>query len=121
MAGYDGRGARFNIVAVEGNDLSLTVTAVDSSDVAIDLSTATAVQFRMRSVNVRPGGTFKVNAAGSFVSKPAGTLRYTWITGDTDTPGRFVGEFVITFPGGVQTVPTRGGLEIIVEDGGLPA
>lgn len=41
MAGYDGRGARFNIVAVEGNDLSFTVTAVDSDAAAVDLSAAT--------------------------------------------------------------------------------
>lgn len=39
--GYDGRGARFDITAVEGNDLSFTVTAVDSDAVAVDLSAAT--------------------------------------------------------------------------------
>ena len=43
MAGYDGRGARFNIVAVEGSDLSFTVTAVDATPAAIDLSAATIV------------------------------------------------------------------------------
>lgn len=41
MAGYDGRGARFNIVAVESNDLAFTVTAVDSDATAVDLSAAT--------------------------------------------------------------------------------
>lgn len=41
MAGYDGRGARFNVVAVEGADLSFTVTAVDSAGDAVDLSAAT--------------------------------------------------------------------------------
>lgn len=108
----------------QGDTLPALDVAVvkDSDGSVVDLTDATAVQFRMRSVNARPAGAFKVNAAGSFVSKPAGTLRYAWIAGDTDTPGRFVGEFVITFTGGgVMTVPTRGGLEIVVEDGGLPA
>jgi hypothetical protein len=41
VAGYDGRGARFNIVAVEGNDLSFTVTAVDDAAASISLSAAT--------------------------------------------------------------------------------
>jgi len=39
--GYDGRGARFNVVAVEDNDLSFTVTAVDGAAAAVDLSAAT--------------------------------------------------------------------------------
>ena len=41
MAGYDGRGARFDVVAVEGADLSFTVTAVDTAGDPVDLSAAT--------------------------------------------------------------------------------
>jgi len=41
MSGYDGRGGKFDIIAVRGADLAFTVTATDSSSAAIDLSAAT--------------------------------------------------------------------------------
>lgn len=100
---------------------TLDVTVVSDTDGSVvDLSAATSVVFRMRSVNAKPSGAFKVNAAAAFVVKAAGTMRYTWQVGDTDTPGSYAGEFVITYPAGVQTVPTRGCLDVIVEDSGLP-
>lgn len=43
MAGYDGRGARYDIDVPLGNDLSVAVTAVDSDSAAVDLSAATIV------------------------------------------------------------------------------
>lgn len=38
---YDGRGAQFDIIAVESNDLAFTVTAVDTASAPVDLSAAT--------------------------------------------------------------------------------
>ena len=59
MTGYDGRGARFDIIAVESNDLAFTVTAVDSASAAVDLSaatiTATVYDFADRTRRTRSG------------------------------------------------------------------
>lgn len=98
--------------------LEATITKADGS--ALDLTNATAVVFRMRNVNARPAGTFKVNAAATFVDKPNGIVRYTFTAADTNAPGSYAGEFVVSFGGDQQTVPTVGYLAVSVLDAGLP-
>lgn len=62
-------------------------------------------------------GAVKVNgAAASIASATEGKLTYTWITGDTDTPGRFFGYFRI-FWGASNTIPeTISAIEINIKN-----
>jgi hypothetical protein len=48
----------------------------------------------------------KVNAPCTIIDAVARTVRYTWLAGDTDTAEGYLGQFVVTFPGGnVQHFP----------------
>jgi hypothetical protein len=99
----------------------LTATLRSQADQsAIDLTEALSILFRMREKG-KPYATNKVSAAAAFVSKPAGTVKYSWITGDTDQVGTFEAEFVVTWPGSkLQTFPSSGTFEVVVGDVGLP-
>ena len=82
----------------------------DGRGTAIDLSLAT-VAFRMRAT----GGALKIDdAACDVVDAAGGIVEYQWAAGDTDTPGTYDGEFVISYAGGVQTVPATGYVSIVV-------
>ena len=63
-------------------------------------------------------GTKKVDEASATIVNPPGTdgkVRYYWSGTDTDTPGRFRGEFEVTRPDGkTQTWPTLEPLHIII-------
>jgi hypothetical protein len=49
------------------------------------------------------------------VDEPNGILEYQWVAGDTDVPGTYEVEAVVTFAGGaVQTFPQRNHLEVII-------
>lgn len=79
-----------------------------------DLTNAQSVKFIMRAAdqNWEPifTGAAKVNAAAVIIA-PASqkTMEYQWATGDTDTPGMYVGQFQIIWTAGSkpQTVPTE--------------
>lgn len=89
------------------NDLlpSLAATLSYAGVGAIDLTTAVSVKFIMKA----PGGVVKVNRAAVFVDRPTGKVRYDWTLGDTDTAGRFHGEFEVTDASGKKlTVPNDG-------------
>jgi hypothetical protein len=46
-----------------------------------------------------------------------GVVRYDWASSDTDTPGRFQGEFVVTYAdGAVETFPNVGYYDIIISE-----
>lgn len=99
--------------------LDATITKADGT--ALDLSTALSITFRMRNVNARPTGAFVVEAPATIVDAVSGRVRYSWASGDSNTPGQYAGEFVVVFPGPLQqTVPTSGYLSIVVVDAGLP-
>lgn len=106
-----------SIFTIKQGDLVPAITAtlmqaVGSSAAApIDLTAASAVKFAMRRQ-----GVIKVDAAGTVVSAAAGTVRYQWITADTDTVGVYDCEWQITWPSGKQTVPGGGYDQINIVD-----
>ena len=66
-------------------------------------------------------GALKVSTAVANVPAPQtdGRISYDWIAANTDTAGRFRGEFEITLASGKKfSAPQQGFLEIFVEEDG---
>ncbi|HEY4482160.1 MAG TPA: hypothetical protein VI489_04840 [Candidatus Brocadiaceae bacterium] len=108
-----------NRIVIKQNDLLpiITATVKDEDDVVVDLTNASTISFSMRNQYT---GTLKINAAaGAFVSKPAGTISYTWASGDTNTIGDYIAEFGIVWLTGnkPQTAPQATNLYISIVDG----
>ncbi len=83
----------------------------------VDLTSASAVKFLMRSESAPAGSAPKVNAAATISDAAAGIVTYTWVDGDTDTEGIFEGEFQITWSDdGVETIPNDSYISIQVVD-----
>src|SRR5882672_1423989 len=87
----------------------------DAAGAAVDVSGAT-IKFSMRAS--RSPTTVKINqATGAIVDGPSGKIRYTPAGADTDTPGTYEGEFLISaVAGGPMRVPTDGWIPIVVEE-----
>jgi hypothetical protein len=89
------------------NDTSpdIEVDLVDANEEAVNLTGAT-IKFFTR---VEPKGAVKVNgSAATIVTATAGTVKYSWVSGNTDTADDYEAEFEVTFSGGgVQTFPGR--------------
>ena len=68
----------------------------------MDLSAVTAVLFVFKSTGARKTG------AAVIVDAVEGRVRYDWAAGDTDTPGEYACEFVLTISELEQTVPGAG-------------
>lgn len=92
--------------------LSVTIVNQDD-DTPVDLTGATVV-FRMAPDS---GGAIVLSATASVRDGVNGVLEYNWAPGQTDTPGRYRGEFIITMPSGkVMTAPNTSYLDVrIVE------
>lgn len=70
----------------------------------VNLFDAESVDFIMRAAN---GGAVKVNARAEIVDASYGIVEYAWAAGDTDVPGKYQGEWEVTWEEGVtQTFPT---------------
>lgn len=74
----------------------LQATLTDTAGVPVDL-TGLTVQFHMRAVNAT---TPTVAAAATLVTPTSGVVKYTWVGGDTDTPGSYWAEWEVTFGDG---------------------
>lgn len=91
----------------------LRMTLKDSDGVALDLTSVSAVTFRMRG---RGAAAPKVSAAGAVVAPAtSGVVEYAWQAADVDTVGVYDAEWALTYPGGGQTVPTAGYVTVIIE------
>ncbi len=98
-----------NFFIKQGDTLPLlSLTLKDSSDVAIDVSGADSVKFRMRKVNSGdPAGVFKVNAEMDLSTDGTdGAVEIALTAAQTDTPGIYQGDVLIDWGGGdFQTIP----------------
>lgn len=87
-----------DVAYIRQNDTSPTADIIckDNDGNVVPVTGATVI-FRMKKVR---SDTLKVESAGSVVDGAAGHIRYAWVTGDTDTPGRYECEFQVTFSDG---------------------
>lgn len=90
----------------------IEATLQDADGVTVDLSGAT-VKFQMRA---RGSATSKVDSAATVVAPAtSGVVRYTFVAADTDTAGRYVGSFEVTFSAGViETFPNNADIDVLV-------
>ena len=101
------------------NDTAPSATATLKTKVtgdAVDIQSAT-VKFHMRDSS----GVMKVDATadndqvGDGSDGTKGDVSYDWVTGDTDTVGRYVQHWEVTFADGtIRTFPTPGANTVII-------
>ena len=104
--------ADFTAKQGDAGALTWNDTLTYSNGTAVNLSGATVTL----AVRTFDSATVLFNSAATVVSAPAGTVSYTPTAVNTALPGNYVGSWIVTFGGGiVQTFPTVGYLEIVVE------
>jgi hypothetical protein len=100
---------------IKQNDTSpdLQVICKDYSESVVSVSGA-FVKFLMRNKRT---GEVQVNASGVVVDGPNGVIKYSWVTGDTDTVGRYEAEFQVTYAdSSIETFPNNGFITVEVLD-----
>lgn len=96
---------------------SLSITVIDrgcfDEKIPFILSAVTATTFTM----IDECNQFKIlEGPANITSSSGGTIEYTWSSADTDTPGRFKGEFRLSFSGGPRmTLPLNGSIDIFIQ------
>lgn len=87
----------------------IAATLTDAEGTIVNLGGAT-VRFIL--VN-KADGTVAVDQPATIVNAPAGTVKYTWVAGDTDVAGTYNGEFEVTFiDGRAETFPNSKNIAI---------
>ena len=98
---------------IKRNDLRpvLIANLVDAEGAIVAL-TGASLRFHMKKAGAT---TTKVDAAATITTAASGLVRYTWLSGDTDTHGDYEGEFEVTYSGGdMQTFPVNGYIPISI-------
>lgn len=101
-------------IKMKSDDLLPPVEATlkEANGTAIDLSTYNSVNFTMENES----GSVVVNAAATIVDATNGEVRYEWQSGDTDAPGVYKAEFVLTDPNGNElTIPSEDYIDVHIE------
>jgi len=97
---------------------TLTITVKTRGEfnqvIPYNLSAVTACTFSMADSS----GNLKVSSASStIVSASAGTIQYAWTVEDTDSSGKYNGEFELLFTGGnIMSLPNLGYINVEVID-----
>ena len=87
----------------QGDRLPPLRTTLISDGSPVDLSSATSVTV----YGVQSDGTTGFTGAATILTPAAdGEVSYAWGSGDTDMPGRYRVQFVVTTSGLTQTYPT---------------
>ena len=90
---------------------TLDAAMLDSAGQIVNLVGATA-DFKMFAL----GGALIFDRPATVVDAPNGHVRYAWQAGDTSTPGRYLGKFVVTYSSlDTQEFPENRYIRITVE------
>lgn len=98
-----------------GPPLTVRFADEDNNPVAIDPNTDT-VEFRMEDDEQNP---VSLSNQAQIDDGPEGVVSYPWATSDTEDPGTYFGEFVVTFNEGesderTETFPNAGFITISI-------
>lgn len=91
----------------------IEATLKDATGTVVNLGGAT-VRFIMTN---KATGEKALDVPATIVSAPAGTVKYSWVAGDTDTAGSFSAEFEVSFiDGRAETFPNSKNLTIKIPE-----
>jgi len=94
----------------------LVIQIINKSDRRAVVLTSATVVFKMSRVEDDSTLTNVVNAAATVTDATNGIITYTWVAGDLDTAGLYIGTFTITYSSGVvETYPRDGYIEINID------
>jgi hypothetical protein len=80
-------------------------------DTNANVTGATSLVAKMRKVH----GTTVITKTLTATDAVNGILSYTWVAPDTDVPGTYLVEAIVTFAGGaIQRFPQRSYLEVVI-------
>jgi len=109
-----------NIFEIKRGDLApiLRARCMDGSDgSAVDLSSATSIKLKIKDDNNILIVDAVMTKEDQTQAATKGYVRYSWVTGDTDSSGVFRGEVEVTWSDGKpQTYPRDSYFTVIVYD-----
>src|SRR3954468_23592335 len=92
---------------------AVTATIKNADGSAVDLTGAT-LRFVMK---IDGGTTAKVDASATVLVANLGTVKYQWISGDTDTVGTYKAEWKISYGDGtVLRAPNNSYIAVVITD-----